>query len=357
VKIRTLLLVLVASLTSLLFFLTTASAQGNLGAITGTLQDASGAVVPEAAITITNFDTGVKWTAKTSSAGYYRVPVPPGSYKVQAERAGFKTAITDQIVVPVAQVVTVDLKLQPGSIKETVVVTAEAPLLQTATAEVSSSVTPQEFETFPIQVSDGGRDLQSIIFSSLPGTVASGGDPTNGPWSGSINGGQLFSHEILIDGVTIGRFDLSGGGLTEFQPGTDSIAEFKVQSSNYSAEYGNTGGGVANFTYKSGTNQFHGLLFEYLKNPVANAAGVFPGAFPGTPKDNVKENNFGFNIGGPLLKQRTFFFFNYEGDRYRDFSFNGQVTIPTVAMRTGNFSEMLVSLVGTDALGRPVYHG
>jgi len=127
VKIRTLLLVLVASLTSLLFFLTTASAQGNLGAITGTLQDASGAVVPEAAITITNFDTGVKWTAKTSSAGYYRVPVPPGSYKVQAERAGFKTAITDQIVVPVAQVVTVDLKLQPGSIKETVVVTAEAP--------------------------------------------------------------------------------------------------------------------------------------------------------------------------------------------------------------------------------------
>jgi len=357
VKIRTLLLVLVASLTSLLFFLTTASAQGNLGAITGTLQDASGAVVPEAAITITNFDTGVKWTAKTSSAGYYRVPVPPGSYKVQAERAGFKTAITDQIVVPVAQVVTVDLKLQPGSIKETVVVTAEAPLLQTATAEVSSSVTPQEFETFPIQVSDGGRDLQSIIFSSLPGTVASGGDPTNGPWSGSINGGQLFSHEILIDGVTIGRFDLSGGGLTEFQPGTDSIAEFKVQSSNYSAEYGNTGGGVANFTYKSGTNQFHGLLFEYLKNPVANAAGVFPGAFPGTPKDNVKENNFGFNIGGPLLKQRTFFFFNYEGDRYRDFSFNGQVTIPTAAMRTGNFSEMLGSQVGTDALGRPVYQG
>ena len=366
-KIRTLLLVLVVSLTSLLFFLTTASAQGNLGAITGTLQDASGAVVPEAAITITNFDTGVKWTAKTSSAGYYRVPVPPGSYRVQAERAGFKTAITDQIVVPVAQVVTVDLKLQPGSVKETVVVTAEASLLQTATAEVSSSVTPQEFETLPIQVSDGGRDLQSFIFSSLPGTVASGGDPTNGPWSGSINGGQLFSHEILIDGVTIGRFDLSGGGLTEFQPGTDSIAEFKVQSSNYSAEYGNTGGGVANFTYKSGTNQFHGLLFEYLKNPVANAAGVFPGAFPGTPKDNVKENNYGFNIGGPILKDRTFFFFNYEGDRYRDFSYNGQVTIPTVAMRTGDFSEMLGPQIQNcgptedqlcfDALNRPVYQG
>jgi len=350
VKRSTLLFVLLASLISLLLFSISGYAQGNLGAVTGTVQDTTGAVVPDAAITITNVDTGVKWTAKTSSAGYYRAPVSPGTYKVQAEKAGFKIAITDQIVVPVAQVVTVDLKLQVGNIRETVAVTAEAPLLQTSSAEVSSSVSPEEFETLPILVDDGGRDLQSFVFRSLPGAV---GDS----YQGSINGGQFFSHEIMIDGVTIGRFDMSGGGLTEFSPPTDSIAEFKVQSSNYSAEYGETGGGVENFTYKSGTNQFHGTAFEYLKNPVANAAGVYAGnpAFPGTPKDNVKENNFGFSIGGPIRKERTFFFFSYEGDRYRDFTFNGQVTIPTPAMLTGDFSGMLGSQVGTDALNRPVY--
>jgi len=347
VKKGTLLFVLLASLMSLLLFAIPGYAQGNLGAVTGTVQDATGAVVPDAAITITNVATGVKWTAKTSSAGYYRAPVSPGTYKVQAEKTGFKTAIADQIIVPVAQVVTVDLKLQVGNIRETVEVTSQAPLLQTSSAEVGSSVTPEEFEALPVELGDGGRDLQTFIFSSMPGTIGSS-------WSGSINGGQLFSHEIMIDGVSIGRYDLSGGGLTETQPGTDSIAEFKVQSSNYSAEFGDTGGGVANFTYKSGTNQFHGSAFEYLYNPVFNAAGELANAYH-TAKDNTKENDFGATFGGPIRKDRTFFFFSYEGDRHRDFSYSGAVTIPTPAMLTGDFSGMLGSQVGTDALNRPVY--
>src|SRR5208337_4154985 len=238
--------------------------------------------------------------------------------------------IADQIIVPVAQVVTVDLKLQVGNIRETVEVTSQAPLLQTSSAEVGSSVTPEEFEALPVELGDGGRDLQTFIFSSMPGTIGSS-------WSGSINGGQLFSHEIMIDGVSIGRYDLSGGGLTETQPGTDSIAEFKVQSSNYSAEFGDTGGGVANFTYKSGTNQFHGSAFEYLYNPVFNAAGELANVYH-TAKDNTKENDFGATFGGPIRKDRTFFFFSYEGDRHRDFSYSGAVTIPTPAMITGDFS-------------------
>ncbi len=320
--------------------------QGNLGAITGTIQDTSGAVVPDAALTITNTETGVKWTAKTSSAGYYRVPVPPGTYSLEAQKQGFKTEITDRILVPVAQVVTVDLTLQVGNQSEKVEVTSVAPLLTTSSAEVSSAVSAQEFETLPIEVGDGGRQLQTFIFTSLPGTV---GDT----FSGSINGGQLFSHEILIDGVTIGRYDLSGGSLDEFSPGTDSIAEFKVQMSNYSAEYGETGGGIANFVYKSGTNQFHGTLFEYNKNPMFNAAGVLANAGQ-APKGNQKENNFGGTLGGPIRKDHTFFFFNYEGDRLRSFLFDGTVTLPTVAMKNGNFSSWLLGRLGTDALGRPV---
>src|SRR5215469_17633867 len=179
-------------------------AQGNLGAITGTIQDPSGAAVPDLPLTITNVETGVKWTATTSGAGYYRVAVPPGTYRLEAQKQGFKTQVADQILVPVAQVVTVDLTLRVGNQTETVQVTSQTPLLTPSTAEVSSAVNPQEFETLPIQVSDGGRQLQTFIFTSLHGTA---GDT----FSGSINGGQLFSHEILIDGVTIGRYDLSGG--------------------------------------------------------------------------------------------------------------------------------------------------
>ena len=336
-----------------LFATRTVFGQGNLGAITGTVQDSSGAAVPELALTMTNVETGVKWTATTSSAGYYRVAVPPGTYRLDVQKQGFKTEVVEKILVPVAQVVTVDVTLQPGSQTEKVEVTSLSPLLTPSTAEVGSSVSPQEFETLPIEVGDGGRQLQTFIFTSLPGAV---GDT----FSGSINGGQLFSHEILIDGVTIGRYDLSGGSLDEFSPGTDSIAEFKVQTSNYSAEYGETGGGIANFSYKSGTNDFHGTLFEYNKNPVFNATGVF-----GPPKDNQKENNFGGTLGGPIRRDHTFFFFNYEGDRFRSFQFAGKMTLPTAAMKAGDFSSWLGAQLQTcgstgdqpctDALGRPVF--
>ncbi|MGO9273658.1 MAG: carboxypeptidase regulatory-like domain-containing protein [Terriglobia bacterium] len=321
--------------------------QGNLGAITGSVLDASGGVVPEAALTITNVDTGVIWTAKSSSAGYYRVPVPPGTYRLEAQKEGFKNEVSDHIVVPVAQVVTIDVTLQVGSQTQTVEVTAAPTLLTPSTAEVSSSVTPQEFQTLPIPLDDGGRQPESFIFRSLPGSV---GDP----YQGSINGGQQFSHQILIDGVSIGRYDMSGGSMDEFSPGTDAIGEFKVQMSNYSAEYGDTGGAIVNFSMKSGTNQFHGTAFEYNKNPVFNAAGLLANAF-GTQKDNEKENNFGGTLGGPIRKDKTFFFFSYEGDRFTNFSYSGLTSIPTAAMKGGDFGSFLGALVGTDALGRPVY--
>ena len=342
-----------------LFVTCTVFGQGNLGAITGTVQDSSGAVVPDLPLTITNVETGVKWTATTSSAGYYRVAVPPGTYRLETQKQGFKTQIADKIIVPVAQVVTVDIALQVGNQSQTVEVNSAAPLLTPSSAEVGSSVSPQEFETLPIEVGDGGRQLQTFIFTSLPGTVGN-------TFSGSINGGQLFSHEILIDGVTIGRYDLSGGSLDEFSPGTDAIGEFKVQTSNYSAEYGETGGGIANFSYKSGTNDFHGSLFEYNKNPMFNAAGVLVNTFGGQ-KDNQKENNFGGTIGGPIRKDHTFFFFNYEGDRFRSFAFAGKMSLPTAAMKAGDFSSWLgtQNFCGPDpdnnpqpcfdALNRPVF--
>lgn len=324
-----------------------ALAQGDMGALTGSVLDPSGALIPEATISITNLANGAQYSAKSSSAGYYRVPVQPGTYRMEAQKQSFKTAVAENVTVPVAQVVTIDFTLQVGSANQTVTIVAEAPLLTPSTAEVGASLTPQEFQTLPIPLDDGGRQPESFIFRSLPGAV---GDP----YQGSINGGQQFSHQILIDGVTIGRYDMSGGSMDEFSPGTDAIGEFKVQMSNYSAEYGDTGSAIVNFAMKSGTNQFHGTTFEYNKNPVFNAAGVLSNAF-GTPKDNEKENNFGGTIGGPIKKDKAFFFFSYEGDRFTNFSYSGTTTIPTAAMRGGDFSSFLGSQVGTDALGRPVY--
>ena len=321
-------------------------AQGQLGAVTGTIYDTSGAVIPEAAITITNTDTGAPYVAKGSSAGYYRVPVPPGNYQVEARLKGFKASLAKNVMVSVAQVITVDLTLQVGVETQSVTVTSEAPLLTPSSAAVSTSITPQEFQTLPVIISDGGRQADTFVWESLPGATPD--------WSGgaSINGGQDESHSYLIDGVNLGRYD-NNDGLDEFQPGTESIGEFSVQMSNYSAEYGDTGGGIVNFSLKSGTNQFHGSGFELVFNPVFNANGWENNALGGE-KSTQRENNFGASLGGPIRKNKTFFFFNYEGDRKRQFAFGGLTTVPTEGMLKGDFSSFTGAVVGQDALGRNV---
>jgi len=325
-----------------------AFAQGERGAITGTILDPSGAVIPDVEIRATEVTTGVVYAARASTAGYYRInALPPGTYRVGATKRGFKTGVMENVVVDVAQVVTGDFTLQVGSLTESVTVTSEAPVLSPDSPEVGSSMTPTELETLPISIGGGGRDLQTFIFTSLPGAVGDG-------YAGSINGGQLFSHEILIDGISVARPDLNGGSLAGFTPALDAIGEFKVQTANYSAEYGSSASAIANFSIKSGTNEFHGTAYEYLRNPILNAAGFNANAF-GTPKGSKKENNFGTAVGGPIRKNRSFFFFTYEGDRFRDFTPGSLITMPTAAMKQGDFSAWLGDQIGTDALGRPVF--
>ncbi|MGD0921840.1 MAG: carboxypeptidase regulatory-like domain-containing protein [Terriglobia bacterium] len=329
-----------------------AYAQGTLGALTGTVTDPTGALVPEATINITEMKTGVITNTASSSAGYYRVPVPPGTYRLEAKKEGFKTAVAENIVVPVAQVVTIDLTLQVGSVAESVTVTSEAPLLTPSTAEVSNALSPEEFATLPIAVDDGGRQLMTFIFSSLPGTV---GDS----WSNSINGAQNFTTDIQIDGIAVARYDLQGS-ISEATPSADAASEFKVSMSSYSAEYGATSGGIANFGMKSGTNGFHGSVYEYVANPVFNATSWNTNHLAEGNIAKVKapsrENNFGFVVGGPIRKNKTFFFFNYEGDRRTAGSPSSYGTVPTTSMLQGDFSQWLWNQTGSDALGRPIYY-
>ncbi|MBM3787166.1 MAG: carboxypeptidase regulatory-like domain-containing protein, partial [Acidobacteria bacterium] len=180
-------------------------AQGERGTLNGTVLDPSGAAVAGAQVKVLNPATGVELNAVTTEAGVWRAPyMASGTYRVTASAPGFKNAVRDNIILAVAQTLTVDFKLEVGNVSDSITISSDPPLLETGTAEIGSYVTKKEFDAWPIAVGGGRRQIQQFIFTSLPGTVG-------GTWQGSINGGQNYSHEILIDGISVGRMDLAGG--------------------------------------------------------------------------------------------------------------------------------------------------
>jgi hypothetical protein len=342
-------------------------AQGERATLNGTVTDPSGAAVPNAKVKILNKDTGVETDVTATETGVYRAPyLPPGTYRITASAPGFKSSVADNIVLHVAQVLTVDLTLQVGNLAEEVTVTAEAPLLESGTAEIGRYVTETEFDTWPIAVSDGQRQIQQFIFSSLPGTVG-------GTFQGSINGGQFYSHEILIEGIPLGRMDLQGGSNNEFSPSPESIAEFKLQTGTMDARYNGGQTAAANFAIKSGTNDLHGTLFSYIQNDVLRANSFANNAL-GRPRSPYKLFNYGGAAGGPVIipklyngRNKTFWFVDLDANRVRDFTSIGLSTLPVRDFKRGDFSRLFDpaftgrpqsgSVIGTDALGRPVRYG
>jgi hypothetical protein len=351
----------------LLLFATVLFGQGERGTLNGTVTDPSGAVVVGAAVKATNTETGVETTTPTTEAGVYRLPyLPPGNYRLVVSAPGFKGALRENVALQVAQTLTLDFKLEVGAAAEQVTVSAESPMLETGTAEIGSYVTKKEFDTWPITVGDGRRQIQQFIFTSLPGAV---GDT----FLGTINGGQGYSHEILIDGIALGRMDLQGGSNNEFSPSAESISEMKLQTGMVGAQYGGGQTAVANFATKSGTNGLHGSGYWYVQNDALrpntwsnNAAGVKRSPF--------KQHNFGYSISGPVVlpkiyngKNRTFFFHNLERTRVRNFTSTSFLTLPVPAFKQGDFSQLLNpaftsnaasgTTAGTDAAGRPIVFG
>jgi hypothetical protein len=333
-------------------------AQGERGAITGLVTDVSGAAVPHVAVTVTERQTGVESKAVTNELGLYRIPyLPPGTYRVSATASGFKTEVMEPVEVPVATVVTANLKLEVGAVSQSLEVSAEATHLETASSELGYSVTAEDYHAWPIDSNDDGqRQIQSFIFNSLPGTV---GDS----FQGTINGGPQFSHEILIEGMSLGRADLAGD-TAEFTPSVDAISEFTLQTGALSAQYGGGLTAVANFNIKSGTNQFHGTAYDYLVNNALNANSFDNNAF-GVGKSPFNQNSFGADVGGPILvpkiyngKNKTFFFFSYEGDRKRNYSPTALRTLPTTAFKNGDFSALLdPSFTGNPSSGTAITDG
>jgi carboxypeptidase family protein len=342
-------------------------AQGERGAFNGTVSDPSGAVVGGAFVRAVNTATNVETTTTATEAGVFRMPyLLPGTYRLTASAAGFKNSVRENVVLSVAQTLTIDFALEVGAITDSVTVSTEPPLLETGTAEIGSYVSKKEFDTWPITVGDGRRQIQSFIFRSLPGTVG-------GEFQGSINGGQFYSHEILIDGIALGRMDLQGGSNNEFSPSAEAVGEFKLQTGTISAQY--TGGqtAVANFATKSGTNELHGSAYYYVQNDALKANGWNNNA-AGIARQPFRQNNYGFSVGGPVLlpkiyngKNRTFFFFDWERTKVTNLTSTSFSTLPIPDFKRGDFTRLLSpaftgnansgTVAGQDAAGRPVVFG
>ena len=341
----------------------TATAWGQaVGTLNGTVLDAAGAVVPGAAVVAINNETKVENKTTSTSAGAYTIPyLPEGTYTIRVTMTGFKTASAENVVLRAAQTLTVNISLEVGQVSERVTVSDTPPLLEAGTAEMGHYINQEEFKAWPIFTSDGQRQIQEFIFDSMPGT-------TGGTFQGSINGGQQYSHEILIDGIALGRSDLSGGNNNEMSPSIDAIGDFKLQTGAVGAEYNGGQTAVANYSIKSGTNELHGSAFDYLQNEDFNALAL------GAKKARYRDNNWGYSAGGPVMipklydgRNKTFWFTNFEKDKRNQLGFSGFTTLAPTAYKDGNFSQMLDptwsrqalagSTVGTDALGRPVVFG
>jgi len=325
---------------------------GQNAMVSGRVTDTSQGVVPNVTVELTNRATQVKSPTLTNQEGIFIFPsVVPGTYELSASAKGFATSRIDSVTMEVGQAKTLDVTLTPGSVQESVTVTDATPLLTTERADRGTVVESQFVTSIPLLTRN--PLLLVTITAGAIGTAAPGSGVISGDNTVSenqtnyfrINGGRNRSNEILIDGAAdTGTYNNQAAAI----PQIDAVREFKIDTNPYDAEFGHTGGGVISFTIQSGTNNLHGSLHEFLQNAVLDANG-FNGNKAGTPRGQLQKNQFGFGLSGPVVipklyhgKNRTFFFFAYEGLRQNSFSsFTG--TVPTSAEMQGDFSHTFAS--------------
>src|SRR3954468_324441 len=315
-------------------------AQFDSAAVLGTVRDPTGSVIANAKITLRNVNTAVTAATRTNSSGEYEfVTVRIGDYKVTAEAPGFSSAATDTFNVAVSARQRVDLTLQVGATTESITVTGAAAVVESDSTDKGQVVNSEVIVNMPLN----GRaysDLSLLAPGVQRSALSSAGDPREGSFN--VNGLPSSQNNFIMDGVDNNSYGTSNQGFSNqvVQLSPDAVKEFKVQTNNYSAEYGRAGGAVINASMRSGTNQLHGSLYEYLRNTDLNAVGFFK------PVNNIKpvyqQNQFGGTIGGPIKRDKLFFFADYEG--YRRIRKTLQfATLPTVAQRQGNLGIPVVN--------------
>jgi hypothetical protein len=314
-------------------------------AITGTIADSTGARVPEASLTARNVETGVERSVKSNSDGYYNIPLlQPGKYGITVLKQGFKPVSRTGISLAIDQSARIDFVLEVGDVSQAVSVTSESPMLTTDSGALKQVIDQRRIVDLPLN----GRNAEQLVLLAA-GTVSDtrtrstyvyGSSILPDTQTPSINGSRSNGVAYRLDGAN--NNDNYTGVSNPF-PNPDALQEFSVQTNSFSAEFGNAPGGIVNIRTKSGTNQFHGTLFEFLRNGAVNARNYFA-AVP----DNLKRNQFGGTFGGPIVRDKVFFFGSYQGTRLRSTSGGLSQFSLTNAMKTGDFSQVSGKLSDPD---------
>ncbi|NWF83566.1 MAG: TonB-dependent receptor [Bryobacteraceae bacterium] len=334
-------------------------AQSDRGTLTGTITDQTGAVVPNALVTITNPATGTQLKTVSTETGNYTAPnLAAGLYDITVELQGFRKHEQKGVRVQVAQISRLDVELTVGSTAESVSVSADVPLLKTESASQATTIGRDQINQLPLNFALGAGAIRNpLSFVQLsPGASISG-------WNNiRVNGAPAGTFKIIFEGQD-STSSLDARVSDELQPSVESLEEFTLQSSNFSAEFGQVGGGLFNFTSRSGTNEFHGSVYDYFVNEFLNAGVPFTSDGKGNLlRPRSRRQDWGFSVGGPVDipkvysgKNRTFFFWNYERFVDKQNQFLGYGTVPTESYRRGDFSAAITGRnLGTDGLGRPI---
>ena len=307
-----------------------ASAQVAAGAITGVVKDQAGAAAPGASIIVTNTETGRRRLLTSTADGVYAASgLPPGTYRLDVTLAGFRPMRRDGLRLSTGETARIDFALVVGAVREQVVVTADAPMLRAETASLGTVVEQEQIARLPLN----GRTF--ITLASLAPGVAL---PPNSQLP-RVNGGRPRTNEYLFDGISVLQPE---PGQVAFFPVIDAIQEFKVESNSPPAEFGRFNGGVVNLATRAGTNALHGSGFEFARNEALNARNAFQAA--GTEKPEYRRHQFGGTLGGPLARDRTFFFVDYQGQR-QAIGRTVISTVPTLLQRQGIFTESIAGRV------------
>ncbi|MGB9513428.1 MAG: carboxypeptidase regulatory-like domain-containing protein, partial [Candidatus Acidiferrum sp.] len=311
---------------TLVLFINTAPGQSANGTVSGIVLDPSGGVIPGANVLIVNDATAVQYPGKTNSEGYYVVTnIPPGTYRIQVSNSGFKTIIKPDIVVHVEDALAINFTLPIGAASEIVTVEGGAPIINTENASVGTVIDRNFVEQLPLN----GRSFNTLL-QLTPGVVIAPSSPT-APGQFSIAGQRTDANSFSVDGVSA-NFGVQGGLGNSGQSGTggaqafsvlggtsslvsvDALEEFRIETSSFAPEFGRMPGGQVILTTRSGANAFHGGVFDYFRNTALDANDWFANA-AGDPRAPEHHNDFGGFLGGPIRKDKTFFFFSYEGAR------------------------------------------
>ena len=348
----------------LTFLCPTAQAQTIFGSFHGTITDPSGAVIPDATIQITNIGTNASRTVESNNVGYYTITqIPPGQYSFSVSKSGFTTSRRASVQLQVNEDLAVDFGLQPGAVKQVIEVTGAPPALKTATATLGSVVQSRQIVSLPLN----GRQFTQLVLLTPGAAPKEGGQQGaftipigGGGISPAVNGQRGQQNNFTLDGVLNNAIFTN---VWSISPPPDAIQEFNVQSHIVDAQFSISSGANVNVATKSGTNELHGDVWEFLRNDKLDAANFFDN-FANQKKPPFRQNQYGFTIGGPVVlphydgrKHKTYFFGYWEGFRSSE-GFTQFNSVPTANELGGNFSGLLTNTQeGTDALGRPIYQG